>query len=116
HTPPPTEVAATPLDEGRQAAAEDEVVLERAAAEQLGVDVGDGVVVSAQSAESGREDATLQVVGITDPLDSALVTTGPARILVTEQNAPAILGAPLEDLATSWHASVPEGSDPAEVA
>ncbi|GAA1489413.1 FtsX-like permease family protein [Brachybacterium sacelli] len=116
YTPPPTDVAEVPLVDGRPAQDADEIVIEQATATMLEVDTGDTLTVATSARGGEREDVALKVVGVTEPLDSALLATGPPRILVTSANAKSVLGAELEDVATSWHASVPAKADPEEVA
>lgn len=116
YTPPPADVAETPLVAGRMAQDADELVVEQTAADQLGVEVGDSVVINRQVEEAKSGAVTLEVVGVTAALDSALVTTGPARIIVTDQNAPTLFGAELSALATTWHASLPEDADADQIA
>lgn len=116
YTPPPSDVADLPIVQGRVAESADEIVIEQSAAELLDVEMGDTILVARPHQGSSGEGGALEVVGITGPLDSALLSTGPSRLVVTSANAQTVLGADLEELATSWQASLAGDDDTAEAA
>ncbi|APX33071.1 hypothetical protein BH708_10510 [Brachybacterium sp. P6-10-X1] len=115
YTPPPSEVAELPLLHGRSAQDADEIVIEQGTARLFDVETGDTITVASPRGR-GSEDVALEVVGIAAPLDSALVSTGPSRIVVTEENATSVLGVELTEVATAWHATVPGDGDPEAIA
>lgn len=102
------------LSEGAVPTSASEVVLDATAADELGVSLGDTVVLPADHSASGGE-LTFTVVGIAPAAEGA-VFGGTPRILVSEANAEELLGPTAGTLTDRWLASVPEGADPAAVA
>lgn len=106
---PPASVAPTPLAEGRPAEAADEIVLEKGAAQQLDVGVGERITIPSPTGKG--PDRALVVTGIADPVDHSLLPMGQPRAFLTEQNARTVLGTSLADWTTTWHAAVEPGTD-----
>lgn len=102
------------LSEGAVPTSASEVVLDATAADELGVSLGDAVVLPADHSASGGEH-TFTVVGIAPAAEGA-VFGGTPRVLVSEANAEELLGPTAGTLTDRWLASVPEGTDPATVA
>jgi putative ABC transport system permease protein len=107
------------LEEGAPATSDSQIVLSRSAADSLEVGVGDRIVLStagaATTGEAAAAEIPLEVVGIAaDP--AGAVFGGTPRLMVQDVNASVVLGPTAGTVTEMWLASVPEGSDPAEVA
>lgn len=102
------------LREGVLPTSSSEIVLDTAAADQLGVGLGDTVTVPAEWRLSGQE-LPLTVVGIASIPEGAIFG-GTPRMLITEASAVDLLGPHAGTLTESWLATVPEGTDSAAVA
>ncbi|MGO1480072.1 MAG: FtsX-like permease family protein [Brachybacterium sp.] len=99
---------------GAQATEADEIVLDENAAEVLGVGVGETVILPQEMAPDAQE-TTLRVVGIARAAEGAVFGATP-RVLTNEAGAATLLGPSAGTDTPTWLASVPEGTDPAEVA
>lgn len=111
---PPGESGAESLREGVLPTASSEIVLDTAAADQLGAGLGDTVTVPAEWTPSGQE-LPLTVVGIASAPQGA-VFGGTPRVLISEASTTDLLGPSAGTITESWLATVPEGTDPAAVA
>ncbi|MGP5836338.1 FtsX-like permease family protein [Brachybacterium alimentarium] len=111
---PPGDAGERYLSEGRAATSDSEVVLDASAADQLGVTLDDTVVQPADFSPSGTEQE-LTVVGIAPTADGAAFG-GTPRVLVSEADAQTLLGPTAGTITDKWLATVPEGTDPADVA
>ena len=111
---PPSEAGAELLDEGELPTSDSEVVLDQATADALQVSLGDTVTVPAGFSDSGQE-LSLSVVGIAAPPEGA-VFGGSSRVLISEVTAETLLGPSRGTDTDTWLATVPEGTDPADVA
>ncbi|MBB5830957.1 FtsX-like permease family protein [Brachybacterium aquaticum] len=109
---PPGRGGSAPLLDGSPAIDATGVVLDRAASRALSVGVGDTVEIS-----SGAEGTAvpLTVTGIAAAPEGTVLGSTP-RVLVQEVNAKTLLGPTAGTLAEAWLATVPEGTDPAQVA
>lgn len=102
------------LREGVLPTSSSEIVLDTAAADQLGVGLGDTVTVPAEWRPSGQE-LPLTVVGIAS-IPQGAVFGGTPRMLISEASAAELLGPQAGTLTASWLATVPSGTDSADVA
>lgn len=109
---PPPVVAPTPLQEGREAEAGDEVVTDPDAASALAVGIGDTIMVPAASSPTGTEQS-LRVVGIARATQSSAIGAGIPRLHLTDANAASVLGPDALRTAPAWYAALPSGTDPA---
>lgn len=111
---PPGEAGTEQLREGELPTSESEVVLDQATADALQISLGDTVTVPASFSASGQE-LPLSVVGIAEPPEGAGFG-GSSRVLVSQDSAETVLGPSRGTVTETWLATVPEGTDPAEVA
>ncbi|MFC7376291.1 ABC transporter permease [Brachybacterium sp. GCM10030267] len=111
---PPDGTGQERLSEGQLPSSESEIVLDTAAAEQLGVGLGDTVTMPADMSMDGQE-ATFTVVGLAPAADGSAFGATP-RVLISDVNAEKLNGPTEGTLTETWLATVPEGTDPAEVA
>ncbi|HIY23507.1 MAG TPA: FtsX-like permease family protein [Candidatus Brachybacterium merdigallinarum] len=111
---PPGQAGADSLREGAAPAAEDEIVLDAAAAETLEIGVGDTITMPERMSPTGQ-GAELTVVGIAEPAEGS-VFGGTPRVLVAPDHAETLLGPAGGTLTETWLATVPEGTDPGEIA
>lgn len=111
---PPGQDATTLLSEGVPASSPTEIVLDAPAADSLEVGLGDTVTLPAGVTADG-EALDLTVVGIAHGPEGS-VFGGTPRTLLSPANAEALLGPDAGTATSTWLATVPEGSDPAEVA
>ena len=111
---PPGEAGTEQLHEGELPTSESEVVLDQATADALQISLGDTVTVPASFSASGQE-LPLSVVGIAEPPEGAGFG-GSSRVLVSQDSAETVLGPSRGTVTETWLATVPEGTDPAEVA
>lgn len=103
------------LAEGTPAASPSQIVLGRSAADALDLGVGDTLTLSTGDPEATDGTAEFEITGIAkDPAGS--VFGGVPRLLVQDVNAASLLGPTEGTLTPMWLASVPDGTDPAEVA
>ena len=110
---PPGQETSTALADGRPSSSASEIVLDEPAAAALEVGLGDTVTLPADRSTSG-EAHRFTVVGIAKgPQGSVL--GGTPRALLTPENAEALLGPSAGTTTDVWLASVPEGTDPADV-
>lgn len=111
---PPGSSAADMLDQGAMPAADDEIVLDPAAADQLEVGVGDSVTLPADYS-ADQQQRTFTVSGIAQaPEGSAF--GGQARAYVAQGHAAGLLGPTEGTLTETWLAAVEDGEDPSAVA
>lgn len=110
---PPGEDA---LEEGSPAADDSQVVLDRTAADALEVGVGDTVTLPAGTiVPEDTTDHTLTVSGIAPAAEGAALGATP-RILADDANSALLLGPTRGTTTDTWLATVPAGTDPADVA
>ena len=111
---PPGQAGAESLREGSLATTASEVVLDEGAADALEVVVGDTVTLPAEYSAAG-EETTFTVAGVAEAAEGSAFG-GTPRVMISEANAELLLGPTLGTVTDKWLATVPDGTDPAQVA
>lgn len=112
---PPAAAGGTPIAEGRDARAGNEIVIDPTAADRLRVGVGDEITLPAEYSPTGAEQR-LTVVGISRGTQAGAIGGGYPRIHLNQANTDAIAGPGAFDTAAGWSVALEDGADAQAVA